>query len=352
MLKFVSVYLALSYLAFAALVAAGVLQVLAAWRSLAGFALLDYRRRPAWRHALGPALIVVGYVWFFGTRREIITPGPAGAELTILFGGGVLLALGATLLGAAILSPYRRPSDPPGLAATVQRRSVRLAQGTAMLFQDPRQSEPGPAICLLPDPGAPGEGLAGLADRLAEQGWTALVLPWEEDLQQYPDALALVPGAMTFLSRQPLIDGRRLVVGGAGLGGDLALRAAAEDDDICAAVALAPLLEPANARPGLGLLDEMTCPQAVRWLLGGRRQRLLGELASAEAVARIAPRPVLVVYGDQDALVPMSRARTLIGVAQEGHPPAELRTVAGEGHRSLAGSAAAGELVAEWLESL
>jgi len=347
LLKFVSAYLALSYLAFSALVTAGVLQVLAAWRSLAGFALLDYRRRPAWRHAAGPAVIALSYAWFFGTRRELITPGPAGTELTLLFAGGVALALGVTLLGAAALRPLRQKRALAWPQA-VQARRVRLAQGNeATLLQDPRRDQPGPAICLLADPATSPGQLNALAGRLAEEGWTVLLPAWEKALQRYPDALALVPGAMAFLSRQPLVDAGFLAVGGTGLGADLALRAAAEDEQLRAVVALAPLWGPENARPGLGLLDEMTFPEAWHWLLGGKRRQLLEGLASLQALGRIAPRPMLVVYGAGDALVPVSGLHTRFEVLS---PAAELRLVRGEGHLSLAASEEAVSLVAGWLQ--
>jgi fermentation-respiration switch protein FrsA (DUF1100 family) len=348
LLKFVSAYLALSYLAFSTLVAAGALQVVAAWRSLAGLALLDYRRRPAWRHAAGPGLILLGYVWFFGTRRELFTPGPAGTELTLLFAAGVLLALAGTLVGAALLRPLR-PRPAPPWPEGVQARRVRLPQGQgALLLQDPRRTRPGPALCLVADPASPPDRLAALAGRMAAQGWTVLVPAWEAELQRYPDALALVPAAVGFLCRQPLVDAGAVAVGGAGLGADLALRAAAEDAQLRAAVALAPLWEPGNARPGLGLLDEMTWPEARRWLLGGRRRALLAGLASAEALERVMPRPVLIVYGEADALVPISELRARL---QAVAPAAELEIVPGEGHLSLPASERTLSRVAGWLQA-
>lgn len=347
MLKFVSAYLALSYLAFSTLVAAGVLQTLAAWRLLAGFALLDYRRRPAWRHAAGPAMIVAAYAWFFGTRRELITPGPAGTELTLLFAGGLALALAFTLPVAALLRPLRqRPA--PAWPEAVQARRVRLAHGQeATLLQDPRQARPGPAICLLADPGAAPGQLNALAGGLAEQGWTVLLPVWEDALQRYPDALALVPHAVAFLCRQPLVDASCVAVGGAGLGADLALRAAAEDGQLRAAVALAPLWQPESAGPGLGLLDEMAIPEVRRWLLGGRRRQLLAAIASLPALGRIAPRATLIVYGDRDALVPWHSLRARL---QAEAPQAELRPVPGEGHLGLAASEQAVSLAVEWLQ--
>ena len=347
MLKFVSAYLALSYLAFATLVVLGLLQVLAARQSLVGLALVDYRRPGAWRRALGPALIALAYVWFFGTRREILTPGPAGAELVVLFGGGVLLALALTLLGASLVRPHRRARAPATLPSGVEAREVRLDHGAAgMVFRRADGESPGPAVCLLPDPMTPPTGLHAAAGSLAAEGLVVLVPAWEPALQVHPDALLLVPSAMAFLCREPSVDSGRLAVGGVNLGGDLALRAAAADRQVRAAFALAPLLAVEHLRAGLGLLAEMTCAEALRWRMGGRRGRLAAALDAASAVEQLHPRPVLVAYGSEEAIVPQSQVRPrLEGAGQV----VQIEVVPGEGHLSLATSERAWSIVGRWL---
>lgn len=345
MLKFVSGYLALSYLAFATLAVAGLLQVLAAWRSFVGFALLDYRPTPSWRRAFGPLLIATAYAWFFGTRRGILTPGPAGAELTILFGGGVLLALALTLLGAAVLHPYRSCPGPEALSAAIETHGVELDRGQqALLFASSGRKAPGPAICLLPDPARPAGHLYALAGGLAQEGLVVLLPSWGGGSQRHPDALALVSLAMAFLSRHPLVAGHRLAVGGVGLGGDLALQATARDPQIRAVCAFAPLLEEQNALGGLALLREMTYPEALAWRLGGRRRELLRELHVVEAPGQGAQQPVLVLYGSQDSIVPLSQARARLAAAG-----AQVHLVPGEGHLSLAESLQAIAIVSHWL---
>ena len=47
-------------------------------------------------------------------------------------------------------------------------------------------------------------------------------------------------------------------------------------------------------------------------------------------VAKIAPRPLLIVHGSDDETVPLDAARSLVDAAGEG---AELRVVAQAGHR-------------------
>lgn len=342
MLKFVSSYLALSYLTFVAIAVAGLLQTLAAWHPFVGLALVDYRQPSLWKRALGPALIVIAYAWFFGTRREILTPGPAGAELTLLFGGAVLLALALTIAGASILRPYRQRQAGP---ASIAARPVTLDHGQqGWLYSRGEAGAQLPGVCLVPDPASPPAGQQALAAALIQAGMVVLVPVWDADRQRYPDALSLVPLAMEYLSRCPQVDSQRLAVVGVGLGADLALRAAAADREVRAVAALGPLLQARYARPGLGLLREMTYPEALAWGLGGRRSPLVAELDAPSAVTQLARQPALVLYGSHDALIAPDRAQEILRAGQ-----IVVRTVPGETHVSLASSARAATTVAQWL---
>jgi hypothetical protein len=348
-LKFVSSYLALSYLAFATIGVIGVLQILAAWRPYAGLALLDYRQKRGWQRAVGPLLIVAAYAWFFGTRREILTPGPAGVELTLLFAGGVILALALTLLGAGVLGPYRKGESRASLPAGAQVSSVQIDHGwQGLVFTGTASREPGPGICLIPDPARPVTQLYPLTGALARAGLTVLAPIWEVSVQRYPDALALVSAAMAFLARHPLVAPDRLAIGGVGVGGDLALRAAATDRQIRAVIALAPLLAEQNAVAGLGSLREMTYTQAAAWGLKGRRRDLVCHLEAVEATRQGARQPAMALYGSQDAIVSVARAREAL--ARVG---VSVYTVRGEGHLSLPASPQVVAMICQWLrESL
>ena len=350
MLKFVSAYLALGYLGFSTLVVIGLLQGLAAWRSLRGLAWLDYGRPPAWRRGLGPVIIVVAYAGFFGTWRELVTPGPAGAELMVLFGGSVLLGLAVTLLGATILRPGHGAAQGLHLPVGVTARPVALEQGQQGLLLFPGDGQtlpaPSPALCLLPDPALPASALYALAGALARRGMVVLRPTWGVDVQRYPDALSLAPLALDLLSRQPFVDRERLAIVGVGLGGDLALRAAASDPQVRAVVALAPLLSEQSARAGLGLLCEMTYPEAVRWGLRGRRRKLLRDLYAGARPPEAAPRPTLVLYGSEEPDVSLHAARERLAA---GGPAVQVQIIEGEGHLSLYSSPQAAEAVAAWL---
>ncbi len=347
MLKFVSAYLALSYLAFAGLVVAGALQMLAAWRSLVGFALVNYRRQPAWGYVLGPLLVVVGYAWFFGTRREILTPGPAGAELLVLFGGAVLAAIVVTLAAASILRPYHpRGAEARSPTAGELVDLGQRFQGWVYVTQRERCA---PAVCLLGDPASPGT-LRPLIGRLVRQGFVVLVPIWRPDRQSYPAALPLVAWSLAYLRRQPYVDGERLALVGVNLGADLALRAALEERVVPPVVALAPEFEEQHAPAGLGALREMTYVEALRWRLRGRRRQLLHGLDSAQALLNLPAQGRLVIFGADDSAVTLGDVQAL---AQDPEIGASIRTVHEESHLSLAASPRAGAIVLGWLaESL
>jgi fermentation-respiration switch protein FrsA (DUF1100 family) len=65
-------------------------------------------------------------------------------------------------------------------------------------------------------------------------------------------------------------------------------------------------------------------PSLEEWLEGFRA------VAAAKWVSRVSPRPLLLIHGDQDDVVPVKQARTLHDRAKE---PKELLIIPGAGHR-------------------
>jgi fermentation-respiration switch protein FrsA (DUF1100 family) len=68
-------------------------------------------------------------------------------------------------------------------------------------------------------------------------------------------------------------------------------------------------------------------------------------LPPAEAAARIAPTPLLIVHGDRDEYFPSDHADQLFDAASE---PKELWIVPGLGHAESAVSAALLDRIARW----
>ena len=180
--------------------------------------------------------------------------------------------------------------------------------------------------------------LPELADRLAaEMGWLAMALAfrgcggsegsfslagWLEDLRS----------AVAHLREEERVTGVWLA--GFGTGGALAICAAAADPEVRGVAALgAPadfddwashpkrLLEHARE---VGMIRDPSFPPDVdAWA------RELRSLRAVACAPKLAPRPLLVVHGSDDDLVPVFDARVL----SDAHGEAELRIMNGAGHR-------------------
>ena len=104
--------------------------------------------------------------------------------------------------------------------------------------------------------------------------------------------LARLPAACSNLQERSEVNGRGVVLIGAGIGGDLVLRAAATDLAVRGVTAIDPVLDPEAT--GLELLHRSTLWQAMRW--GGLRRRLAEALSASERLPRLENRPALLVF--------------------------------------------------------
>jgi fermentation-respiration switch protein FrsA (DUF1100 family) len=146
-----------------------------------------------------------------------------------------------------------------------------------------------------------------------------------------------VLGALDWLLAQGFAPGRIGVLG-VSMGGAAALGAAAETDAIGAVVsdssyaAILPIIE--EAWPAASGLPDAFLP--VTLVMG---EILLGyDLSAARPVddlVRVAARPVLLIHGDQDQLIPLDDAYEL----QHAAPQAELWVLPGVQHARAYGSA-------------
>ena len=180
--------------------------------------------------------------------------------------------------------------------------------------------------------------LPELADRIAsEMGWVAMAVAlrgcgdsegsfslggWLDDLRT----------SVTHLRADDTVSGVWLV--GFGTGGALSICAAATDPDVRGVATLgAPadfddwashprrLLEHALE---VGMIQDPGFPSDMdAW------SRQLKELRAVAFAPRLSPRPLLVVHGSDDDLVPAFDARVLV----DAHGSAELRIMNGAGHR-------------------
>lgn len=190
-------------------------------------------------------------------------------------------------------------------------------------------------------PSNPGNGFGHLAPRLAaETGAVVLTFDfrgtgasegdfslggWRADLVAAMEVLRGVPGV------------ERIWLVGFAAGATLSICAAGEDPAVAGVAAFAPQAEfaeraidprrlVAQARAA-GLIRDANYP-----LDAGAWARELRALRPSFLAAKVPPRPLLIVHGASDEVVPLADAREL---ADAAHASAELRILAGAGHMVL-----------------
>jgi uncharacterized protein len=177
------------------------------------------------------------------------------------------------------------------------------------------------------------------ADRLAsEAGWTVLAFNFRGTGQSPGDFslsgwISDLRAAVDLLASDPAVDGVWLA--GFRTGGALAICAAADDVRVRG---VATFGAPAD------FADWSSDPRAFldrcRGLGVGRSSAFpddfdgwaqeLKEIRAISRVAELPPRPLMIVHGSEDDVVPLSDARVLVDTAEN---QAELRIISGAGHR-------------------
>ena len=177
-----------------------------------------------------------------------------------------------------------------------------------------------------------------LMDRMAnELGWAALTFTFrgcgssegDFSMQGWVDDLR---AAIDHLEAEAHPNGIWLV--GTNTGGALALAVAADDPRVrgCALLGARADFDDWASQPRrflehareIGAIRTPGFPRAFdEW------SRELRRFRPVDAARRFAPRPLLVMHGDEDESVPVADSRVLA----EAHGSAELRVIAGAGHR-------------------
>ena len=234
-----------------------------------------------------------------------------------------------------------------------------------LYLPDGNERAPHPTVCVChgipsgnpPDPDD--EGYPGFAKRICQQGFGVFIfnfrgtgasggnldiLGWTRDLGV----------AIDYLYTVPEVDNARLPVLGFSGGAAVSVYAGSQDKRIsavigCACLAeftfLTTLEEPSamveHMRNIGAIRDEDFPPSIEEWLHNFR------VISPIECVARIAPRPLLLVHGDSDESVHVSHAHWLYTRAGE---PKQLAIIEGAGHR-LRQNEEAMTIVTDWLKS-
>lgn len=225
-------------------------------------------------------------------------------------------------------------------------------------------SGPPPAVVVVHEPltdGCDGVGhtcgLGELAARLAgESGWVvAAVHPWEPGspapagLRSRSRGSALLadgPGARLSAAVRRLRASERpplLLAVGFGLSGVLVVELAAEDPGVGGVGLFGTPAEPARFER---LVDRDDAGRGAAPGANRAASRALHGVDPVALLARVPPRPVLVVQGSEDPLVPLVDAHALVEAARG---TAELSVIAGADHHLRQDPRAVAVLLG-WLE--
>jgi len=202
-------------------------------------------------------------------------------------------------------------------------------------------SSNGAAVILTHGAGGERSDLADEAKLLSDAGFGVLTFDWPGHGQSEgqirwgePERNALA-GALDWLSAQPSIDSARIGALGFSMGGYVTAQVAARDTRL-KAVALAgtphdPVEHTQWEYRRWGIVSQWPALLGVR--VGGMNVR---ERVPEHVVKDIAPRPLLIISGDQDDLVPPWIAQRLFDAARA---PKVFLDVPGAGHGGYAGAA-------------
>ena len=215
-----------------------------------------------------------------------------------------------------------------------------------------------PTVVLLH--GMPGiEQNHDLAHALRDHGWNTLIFHyrgcWGSEgaytVHGLPEDVRAAIDELTS-GRHPKVDPERIVLIGHSMGGWAALREACTDARVKAVAALG-----AAADPGALPFDSPRAAAEITTFLNGitpesfiAQWRALGHGGSALAVAaRISPRPLLIVHGGADDVVPAAQALALHDQAAD---PRQLVVHPDANHSFTRHRAWLQEVLLDWLSAL
>jgi alpha-beta hydrolase superfamily lysophospholipase len=232
---------------------------------------------------------------------------------------------------------------------TLDARGVRLS---ANLFLPDASPPPWPTVVIVHGFGGAKESHTEFAAFLAGRGFAALAM----DLRGHGQSSGLLDGnvlddvgaALDLLAAHPQVDPRRLVLRGSSLGGNLVVHAAVRSPRVRAVIAICPAME-AMLLPLATSADAMAETRRLGLSIRLDGPGFASYLAAHDlrrAVARLSPRPLLLVQARGDETVPYQSTQELFAAARQ---PKRLILLEGGDHRSAQHDPAVHVLEAEWL---
>ena len=192
---------------------------------------------------------------------------------------------------------------------------------------------------LNAQPGHDGLDYPALADLCASQGFATAIFNFrgtgESAGNFHPLGWAHDLGTMlSWMQQNPLVDGDRIAVLGSSLGAAISIYVTAHRPEVAGLVTFAspavlePRAQPAKAVDTLRKLGVIRDPDFPSSLEAWNSE--YAELNPLDWISRVAPRPLLILQGEADDVVPPQNAGNLFDMAGE---PKEIKLLPGVGHR-------------------
>lgn len=198
-------------------------------------------------------------------------------------------------------------------------------------------------MVILHGAGSSKESHADFGRVCAANGWAAVAYDQrghgEGDDLLTPAALGDVGRMAAMLGAHEGVDPARVCVRGSSLGGYLAVHAAATERSVAGAIAICPASEDGLRR---GLRDGSLHMRADAEALDA----WFGEHDLREAVAEIAPKPLMILHAKGDDRVPYAWSEEL---AERAGDPSRLVLLPGGHHRSVQHDPELQSLALRWL---
>jgi fermentation-respiration switch protein FrsA (DUF1100 family) len=229
---------------------------------------------------------------------------------------------------------------PEGSAEEVSFASAHDAVRISGWFFAAHAAEPGPAILLCHGIWTGRRECLPLAIRFQAAGYNVLCFDFRAHGLSDGRFTSVghhetndVLGAVEYLKQRPEVDPTRIGVVGFSMGAAATIQAAARTGDIAAVVAdsaYANFLD--AAKYSFHLVTRVPhfpiAPMAMRWAKWMVHVDA-SQLRPVDVIGRIAPRPILIIHGVRDEIVPVRHAYTLFKAAEE---PKELWVMAEAHH--------------------
>ncbi|MFP5401766.1 MAG: alpha/beta hydrolase [Gammaproteobacteria bacterium] len=269
--------------------------------------------------------------------------------ITAFTAGAATLAGGRALVHWGIRKGLAAPrvahhTDPGALDLGFDTVRIATANGRTLhaWFIPAPDAAAAPAVVVMHGWGGNAALMLPLARPLHEAGFATLFVDARCHGASDDDSFASLPRfaedaehAFAWLATRAGVDPARIALLGHSVGAGAVLLAAARTPQVAAVVSVAAFSHPAAMMRRWLAAKRIPEKPLGRYILGYVEKTIghrFDDIAPVATIARIR-RPVLLVHGEDDAVVPIDEARQIF--AARGDTPVELMTVSGD-HESFA----------------